>query len=293
MAQTPPQNRTKRIGAAILRVLAEQAIAAIPVIGPYAELTLDLYAAIREELARDQGQQLTREQIVAALRSLTYQEAQDIVDQVLHSTTGEQATEGLSAAQREDVRRRLVNIPSEIDLILRKLEAQEKQETQRREAQREAERQARHRALHQTLKSQLQNKELAAAYRTAETILRSWPKDRDALKAERFLFKRLAAQPGTAVGCRHSLASIGGILALAVVAWLVFMIAVTAELMTLPAALGLIVVVMVPAGLFLKISPSLPRSARTMGCILFVLLLLAGIYGAFQLLTQLFPTDPY
>jgi hypothetical protein len=101
------QSRPKRIGIAILRVLAENALESIPVYGTYIRIGLDIINAVKEEVSKDTNQLLTDDEIVRALRSLTYDEATQTDDTVLESSKAASVMEQLSPAQREEIRRKL------------------------------------------------------------------------------------------------------------------------------------------------------------------------------------------
>jgi hypothetical protein len=136
--QMPRDNTLKRIGKRIFGILAEHALESIPVYGPYLKIGASIINAAKEELDKGKEPLLAKEQIVEALRSLTYAEAVETIDSVLATQKGIQATIALSPTQKEEVRRRLISLPSDIDHILAEVEEREQKRADDEAAMRHA-----------------------------------------------------------------------------------------------------------------------------------------------------------
>ena len=206
-------SKNKRIGIAILKVLAEYAIKSIPVYGVYIEFGLDLFNAVRNEISKEYP--VTINEMAGYLRPVTPSEAQRVVDSVLQSPEGQRLISGIPNQQVQDLRARLIRLPSEFDQILAMLEMRERHEAQEAKARQRAAAEATQRRLEieaqglkETLKKQLKDKELQNAYKTVEKILAIWPADKEVLRVQAWLEKRLKR------GVMHS-AFMGGLVGFA------------------------------------------------------------------------------
>lgn len=180
---------SKRIGLAILRVLAEHAIEAIPVYGPYLKIGVESVKTVKEELDKDLP--LTLEEMLDSIRMVTSSEVMATIDSMLKSPEGLKNTANLSPAQLQELRRQLLQVPSELDRIISEIEAEERKAA---EAAARAEQEQRNRKiqqLHVKLKDQLKKKTYQQAFETAEHILNILPDDREALKVHAWLEKRV------------------------------------------------------------------------------------------------------
>jgi hypothetical protein len=180
-------NHKQRIGAAILRVLAEHAIKSIPVVGPYLEVGWDLIVAVREEVSKDVGRGINTKEMSDALKSLTYTEAAATVDGVLGSPQGKDATAGLSDAQRRQFRRTLIAAPSEFDSIFSDIARSDHEATLKAAEEKRSKMQT----LKQALKQQMEAREFEKAWDTADSITALDPSDMETLKVQEWLEKRL------------------------------------------------------------------------------------------------------
>jgi len=200
------ESKQKRIGLAIFKVILEKALESIPVYGTVVVTGYKVFDAIRQLREKDKERELTKREILDAVGTLTYSETQEEVDRALSSPKGIQATRELNSNQRANVRRQLIQLPSELDQILEDIKADERREAEE-VAVREAQAAARKREeeekeflrLKDILKKQLKDKEFQAAHQTVEQMLAINPNDREAKKVEAFIYKRIA-EPG-AGGC--------------------------------------------------------------------------------------------
>lgn len=188
----------QRVGITILRVLAVRAIELIPIYGPIVSIGAEIGDRLLGEVetAGTAGRR-SREEVLRGLQELTLAETTQTVDEVLASDEGRRLTVGLTADQLLNVRRQLIGLPSDMEQLLLRLEADERREAAERMAtlereraerrQRDAERLAELRA---TLKAQLERTSYPAAYETTRTMLGIAPRDAETLRVQRWLEKR-------------------------------------------------------------------------------------------------------
>jgi hypothetical protein len=119
------KNQGQRIAIRFLTIIAKRLIDAVPVVGPYLSIGVDLVLAAREEIERESNSEISLTELKAALRSLTYAEAEKAVDSILNSPAGQRKIGGLSPKDQQTLRNQLLGAPAEIDLILRSLREKE------------------------------------------------------------------------------------------------------------------------------------------------------------------------
>lgn len=170
----------------MFKIFVQHALKAIPVVGPWFELSFDVYKALKEEIQRSESRPLSDEEIAASMKALTEDEVADAVDSSLHSVEGSRALASLDAGKVQEVRQRLMGLPSEIDKVIARLQAGERSEQRKRQ-----EWDARHYdLLKKRLLNCLENNWLESGLSVAVEILAINPRDPEALKAEAFLFPR-------------------------------------------------------------------------------------------------------
>jgi hypothetical protein len=177
------------VGLAVFKVFVQHALKAIPVVGPWFELSFDVYKAVKEEIQRSENRPLSDEEIAVSMKALTEDEVADAVDSSLCSPEGSRAIASLDADKVQEVRRRLMSLPSAIDKVIARLQAGERSDQRKRR-----EWEARHyEELKKRLLNFLENNSLESGLSVAEEILAINPRETDALKAEAFLFLRHGA----------------------------------------------------------------------------------------------------
>jgi hypothetical protein len=84
-----------------------------------------MFDAVLEELRKGDAP-LNASEVVQALRSLTYEEVEEIVDAAMRSPEGARALADQSAADREAIRRQLLRLPIDFEQIRTRTEAHER-----------------------------------------------------------------------------------------------------------------------------------------------------------------------
>jgi hypothetical protein len=263
-------SRQKRIGLAVVKILFEKALESIPVYGTIFVTGYKMYEAIKQEFDRGEARELTKAEILEAINSLTYAETQQEADRALNSSVGVRATKNLNSEQRAQVRRKLIQLPSEFDQLLADIVTRESSEAKEAEARREQaaavkrqEDEGEFLRLQNELKIQLKDNQLQQAHRTVERMLSIKPNDHEAKKVEAFLYKRVA-DTGTG-GCLVAWV-LGGIIS--GIALIIGLSGLGAHAIFLGAFLIMLIFVFLGA----KVWPSLPRGMRKLLGALFALL---------------------
>ncbi len=261
----PNNSQLNKIGIAILRVLAEKLVTAIPVVGPYASIGIDIYKAVKDEIEKERQEIVTKEQIIEAVQSLTYKEVTETVDSVLDTPKNKDIIDGLPSEQRQAVRKRLLSLPSEIDQLLANIEAKEKADEQRLKTLHQNEIEAKLKELRNTLVTQLERHQLLEAYRTVEQIIKLKPNDRDALKTEAFLYKRLAKQMNNPIGRTYKTVFATTLIFFGLALQTVMSIAEANDEISFFAGLAIVIIAIFIVGMFGRIWLYLPRKLRSIG----------------------------
>jgi hypothetical protein len=194
---TQPLPTRQRIGRRVLGLLLEKALEAVPVVGPALSLGYQVVKAVKEELATEEGQVLTDEEIKASIETVTAEQRHDQVERALQTPAGRKATQHLDAVQREQVRQKLLQLPSEFDRLLAGIEQRE-QRAQAEQKRRQAEQEEQAvRVLRERMKQELEANQLIEAHATANEIL-NVRDDPEARNVEAFLNPRVSDGAGCA-----------------------------------------------------------------------------------------------
>lgn len=171
----------ERIATAVLKTMAEEALSAVPVVGPVLNFGVGLAQNLADEFAEDRG--VSVEDVASALHSLPFGEARRIADEAMRSPAGVTALSGLSEAEREGVRHQLVGLPGTLEDML--------EEIGRRDQKARFAQLSRLPELHATLVERIGAEDHKAAYKLIDQILAIKPRDALALKAQRFIDRRI------------------------------------------------------------------------------------------------------
>jgi hypothetical protein len=182
--------RAKRIGLAVLRILAEHALLSISGYGPYLKLGYDIFKVVKDEIRTEAGQQLTNDDIAYALHSLSDDQIEATVDSVLRSSEGIKATAKLSKPEREVVRRQLISLPHEYQTIIDGLERTERRMTEEASTKEQQQKDKQIHKLHDALKDHLKNNRLRKAFWTMRKIRKIDPGNAEILDVQAFLRNR-------------------------------------------------------------------------------------------------------
>ncbi len=190
-------NKNRRIGIAIIKVLTKHSIKLIPIVGPYLEVGYDLLEAVGKEILVDadlevpHGKPLKPGEIAKYLRHVSPADAASVVDTELASPDALHAIESLSAEQRADLRRKLIRIPSDIDQVIADVEAKESLRARQRAEVDRRKQLERYEYLKTSLTVQMKEMNWPGCERLIEELLSIDPTSEEILQAEAFVHRRL------------------------------------------------------------------------------------------------------
>lgn len=175
-----------RAGNAVFRIVVRELLRMVPVYGPVLSVGAEMLEAVLEELREEEYPPLDPNGVAQALRTLTYNEVEEIVDAALRSPEGERSLASQSPAQREAIRQQLLRLPIDFEQIRLKVEADEQADAGRLKDEAALE----IRRLEKALKRHLLKRKYYSAYRVTRRIRRLDHSHVEAKRTESWLKER-------------------------------------------------------------------------------------------------------
>lgn len=168
--------------------------------------------AAKEEIEKEQNSTFTAEELRQALKSLTFTEAEKVINSVMSSSQESTKANSLSPEEKRILRDELLSLPSSLDFVFSQIEQEERLESAKaKEAlrasllQEEAQRRESIRNLRAKLTEQISQKDYKTAEATANLILDLKSGDKEAIKALEWLRRRTgsdgAVMEAMSTGC--------------------------------------------------------------------------------------------
>jgi hypothetical protein len=158
----------------------------IPIYGPALSVGAELLDAVLEEVRKEEDPPLNASEVAQALRTLTYNEVEEIVDAALRSPEGTHALASQSPAQREAIRQQLLRLPIDFEQIRLKVEADEHADVEQRKDEEVLEIQR----LEKALRRHLLQRKYYSAFRVTRRIRRLDSEHIEAKRTESWLKER-------------------------------------------------------------------------------------------------------